>query len=192
MIPTGNDLARHSALLRQLIQGILHLDMQQRSQFIGEVSARGTMNESFRGGQQGAEAREPGVCMRPQSVIVKAGDIAQGIVAAAMGIAGEVIERPEFAEDGDIHRGAESLFQFVQGGDLVAQQKHAQSIGAEREGAHNVRVPTDIKLSCRNYNKSTTTQGPRPSSAAKDIFTAAESYRAVSRKLEIPLQSAFR
>ena len=59
-----------------------------------------------------------------------------------MGIAGEVIQRFEFAEDGDIDRSAESLFQFVQSGDFVAQQKRAQCIGAEGEGSHNVIVPT--------------------------------------------------
>jgi hypothetical protein len=74
------------------MEGILHLDMQRRSQFIGEVSARGTMNESFRGSQQGTEPGKPDICLRPQSVFVKAGDFAQSIVSAAMGIAGEVIQ----------------------------------------------------------------------------------------------------
>jgi hypothetical protein len=36
-------------LLSQLMESILHFDMQQRSQFIGEVSARGTMDESLSG-----------------------------------------------------------------------------------------------------------------------------------------------
>ena len=111
--------------------GILHFDVQGRSQFIGEISAGGTVDECFRGGQQGAEAGEPNLCPRPQSVVVKTGDFVQGIVSAAMGVAGEVIQRFEFTEDGDIDRGAESLFQFVQSGDLVAQQKRAQGIGSE-------------------------------------------------------------
>jgi hypothetical protein len=38
-----------------------------------------------------------------------------------MGIAGEIIQRLEFAEDSDIDGRAESLFQLVQSGDPVAQ-----------------------------------------------------------------------
>ena len=37
--------------LGELMQRILHLNVQDGSQLIGEVSARGTVNESFRGGQ---------------------------------------------------------------------------------------------------------------------------------------------
>jgi hypothetical protein len=67
-------------------------------------------------------------------VIVEKGDLAQRVVSAAMGIAGEVIQRFEFAEDSDVDGSAESLFQFVPSGDLVAQQKRTQCIGAEGEG----------------------------------------------------------
>src|SRR5713226_1518971 len=135
------------------MQGILHFDVQGRSQFIGEVSARGTIDECSRGGQQCAATGEPDLSLRPQSVIVKTGDLAQGIVSTAMGVAGEIIQRFEFTEDGDVDRGTESLFQFVQSGDLVAQQKRAQFIGAEGEGSHNVIVPTALCPPDRNYNK---------------------------------------
>jgi len=53
-------------------------------------------------------------------VIVEKGDLTQRVVSAAMGIAGEVIQRFEFTEDGDVNRSAEGLFQFVQSGDFVA------------------------------------------------------------------------
>src|SRR5713226_4402829 len=128
------------------MQGILHFDVQGRSQFIGEISARGTIDECSRGGQQCAATGEPDLSLRPQSVIVKTGDLAQGIVSTAMGVAGEIIQRFEFTEDGDVDRGTESLFQFVQSGDLVAQQKRAQFIGAEGEGSHNVIVPAILRL----------------------------------------------
>jgi len=75
-------------------------------------------------------------------MVVKAGDFAQRIVSAAMGVAGEVVQRFEFAEDGDIDGSAEGLLQLVERGDLVAQEKLVQRIGAEREGSHNVIVPT--------------------------------------------------
>jgi hypothetical protein len=55
-------------------------------------------------------------------VIVEKGDLAQCVVSAAMGIAGEIIQRFEFTEDRDVDRSAESLFQFVQGGDFVGKR----------------------------------------------------------------------
>jgi hypothetical protein len=36
-VSAGNDLARHSPLLSQLMHGILHVDVQGWSQFIREV-----------------------------------------------------------------------------------------------------------------------------------------------------------
>ncbi len=141
-VQTGNRLASHAVLLRQLVQCVLHFDVQGAGQFVGEIPAWGTIDERFGGGQQGTETREPDVGCRPQTVVVKASDLAQSIVSAAMGVAGEVVQRFEFAEDSDIDGSAESLLQLVEGGDLVAQQKCLQRIAAEREGSHNVIVLT--------------------------------------------------
>ena len=63
-----------------------------------------------------------------------------------MGVAGEIIQRLEFTEDGDIDRRAEGLFEFLESGDFVAQQKGAQVIGAEGKGPHNVIVPIEPDL----------------------------------------------
>ena len=145
-VPTRNDLASHATLLSQLQQCVLHFDVQGPRQFIGEISPRGTIDERLGGGEQRAETREPDVGMRPQPLLVETGDFAQGIVSATMGVAGEIIQRLEFPEDRDIDRGSESLFQFAQGGDLAAQQKHTQFIGAKGEGSHNVIVPTVLFL----------------------------------------------
>src|SRR5437879_5512817 len=70
-------------------------------------------------------------------MVGKTGDFAQRIVSAAMGVAGEGIQRFELAEDGDVDGSAEGLLHFVEGGDLVAAQKRAQFIGAVGEGSHN-------------------------------------------------------
>ena len=75
-VETGNHLASHAALLRQLMQCVLHLNVQGARQFIGEETAWGTIDEHFGSGQQRAGAREPDVCLRPQSMVVKAGDFA--------------------------------------------------------------------------------------------------------------------
>jgi len=70
-----------------------------------------------------------------------------------MGVAGEIAQRLELAEDGDIDGSAEGLLQLVESSDPVAQQKRTQCIGAEREGSHNVIVPTMAIPHDRYYNK---------------------------------------
>src|ERR1700688_3609611 len=99
--------------------------------------------------------REPDSRMRQQPFLVETDDLTQGIVSAAMGVAGEVIQRLEFAEDRDIDRGAEGLLQFVERGDLASQEQRAQFIGAAGERPHNVIVPVNADPYVRNYNKST-------------------------------------
>ncbi len=59
-----------------------------------------------------------------------------------MGIAGQVIQELELAKDGEVGRGAESLFEFGQRRDFVAQQVFAEGLRIEREWTHNVIVPT--------------------------------------------------
>jgi len=68
------------------MQRILHFDVQGARQFVGEIPARGTIDEDFGGGQQRTETREPDVRVRPQSLVVKAGDFAKRVVSAAMGV----------------------------------------------------------------------------------------------------------
>src|ERR1039457_2527130 len=92
--------------------------------------------------------------MRPQPFVIETSDFAERIVSTAMGVAGDVIQRLEFAEDGHIDCGAEGLFQFIEGGDLATQQQRTQFIGAEGERSHNVIVPAKRWPSTRNYNKS--------------------------------------
>src|ERR1700681_4495231 len=92
--------------------------------------------------------------MRPQSLVVETSDFTEGIVSTAMGVAGDIIQRLEFAEDRQIDSGAEGLFQFIEGGDLATQQHRTQFIGAEGERSHNVIVPIIWSLPIRNYNKS--------------------------------------
>ncbi|SRR2546427_13261399 len=87
-------------------------------------------------------------------MVVKTGDFAQSIVSAAMGVAGEVIQRFELAEDGDVDGVLRACFIFVEGGDLVAAQKRAQFIGAIGEVSHNVIVPITTIPPDRYYNKS--------------------------------------
>ena len=70
------------------------------------------------------------------------GGFAEGIVAAAMGIAGQVIQKLELAKDGEVSGSTESAFEFGQGCDFVAAQVFAEGLGIEGEWSHNVIVPT--------------------------------------------------
>ena len=60
--------------------------------------------------------------MRPQPFVVETSNFAEGIVSTAMRVAGDVIQRLEFAKDGDIDGITESSLHLVERGDLVAQQ----------------------------------------------------------------------
>ena len=80
--------------------------------------------------------------MGPQASVVEARSFAEGIVTAAMCIAGEVIQELELAKDGKVGAGAESSFEFGQRSDFVAQKMLAESLWVEGEWAHNVIVTT--------------------------------------------------
>src|SRR6266699_4348117 len=99
------------------MQCVLHFDVQGARQFIGEISTRRTIDECLGGSQQGTEPREPDVCPRPEAVVIETSDFTQSVVLATMGVAGEIIQRLQFPEDGDRNRGSKSLFQFAQSGD---------------------------------------------------------------------------
>jgi hypothetical protein len=66
-------------------------------------------------------------------------------------ITGEVVQALEFAKDGEVGGGAESVFEFPQSSDFVAEQVLAKDLGIEGEWSHNVIVPTS-HLFNRNYN----------------------------------------
>jgi len=116
------------------MQCVLYFDVQGTSQFIGKIPARGMMDECFGGCQQCAEAGEPDGCLRPQSVIVERGNLTEGVVSATMGVAGEIVQRFEFAEDSDTECGAKGLFEFVKSGDLVAQEQRRNSSARKERG----------------------------------------------------------
>ena len=120
--------------------------MKNVGQFIGEPTARGVADEGLDSGDEGAITGKPNCIMGPQANVVEAGGFAEGIVTAAMSIAGEVIEELELSKDGEVGAGAESGFEFGQSGDFVAQEMLAESLGVEGERAHNVIVPT-----CRGF-----------------------------------------
>src|ERR1700693_6651842 len=102
-------------------------------QFVGEAAARGLMDKGFDGGDQRAVTGEPDRIVGPQAGIVEAGGFTEGVIAPAVSLTGEVVEGLVFAEDGEGRGGAESVFEFRQGGDLVAEEVLAEGLGVGGE-----------------------------------------------------------
>jgi hypothetical protein len=131
--------------LNQVAQRLLDLGVEGVGQFRSVVAIGGAVDKSLHGSQQGAVTGKPNRFLRPQAVIVKAGDFGQGVEAPAMGVAGEVVQLLQFAEDGEIGIRAQDTLQFGQIGDSMLAEVPAENGGIKRGRAHNVRVPT---LSC--------------------------------------------
>ena len=104
------------------------------------------MDKGLDGGDERAVPGKPDRLMGPQTVVVEAGRFAEGIVAAAMSVAGKVVEGLELAKDGEVGGGAESVFEFGQSSDFVAQQVLAEDLGVEGEWSHNVIVPIKLTI----------------------------------------------
>jgi len=147
-IEAGEELASDAALFDQVIERVLHFDMQALGQFFGEIASRGMLHPGFGGSEQRAMTREPDSLMRPQSISVEAGDLAQRVVTSAMGIAGERVELLQFSEDRQVHGGAKNTLEFIEGSHLGLEQVFTQYVGVKEGWSHNVRVPTiSISLS---------------------------------------------
>ena len=91
-----------------------------------------------------------------------------------MGVAGEVVQWLELAKDGDIDGRTEGLLHLVDRGDLVAQQKRAQFIGAIGNGSHNVIVPTREGPNDRYYNKLWRARPPPTDNGELPVFQGCE------------------
>ena len=131
-----------ATLPNEVVKRILHGDMQRLGKFIGEPPLRRPGDPRFKGGHECPMSREPHVLVRPEPVLVKASDLSQRIKASTMSVAGEVIQLPEFAEDGERSGRPQHLFQRRQIADSMTPQIGAQDLRFKGCGAHNVRVPT--------------------------------------------------
>ncbi len=127
-IKARDGLARNPAALDEAAQRVWHCEGQDPSQFLGEIALGRVLHEGFRGSQQRAVAREPDRVRRPEAVGAEADEFARCVVTAAMRVAGEIVERFQFSKHRHIDLGAESLLEFVPGGDLVREQQLAQGV----------------------------------------------------------------
>ena len=130
----------------------MDLGMERISQFVGEPSVRSLVDEGLHGSDEGAVTGKPNVIVGPEAGLVEADRFPEGVVAAAMSIAGQVVEELEFAKDGEAGGGAEGLLEFGKGSDFVAEQVFAEELGVEGEGSHNVIVPIERRLYSELYH----------------------------------------
>ena len=128
------------------MERVLDLGVESISQLVGEPPAGSLTDKGLNGGDERAITREPDGIVRPEAGVIETRDLAKRIEAAAMGIAGQVVENFEFAKDGEVGGGAEGLLQLRQGGDFVAQEVFAKELGVEGGGSHNVIVPIKSPL----------------------------------------------
>src|SRR5438093_7633273 len=141
-----------TAARTELAKSIIYFGMQRIGQFAGEKTTIGTLDEGFDGGQQRAVTRKPDSLMRPETLIIKASNLGKRVIAAAMGIAGQVVQRAEFPENGDIGCGAERLFQLGKIGNLVSTQVPANNAGIESGRSHNDRITTGLLIKSQFYH----------------------------------------
>ena len=141
---SGDLLTGDATLLDQLQQGIFDFDMQELLQFAGEITLGSAADEGFQGGDQVAPAREPHRLKGPKAMGIKLRDLREGVVAAAMGVAGAIGEFFQLAKHRDVDGGPQGLFQLGQGGDFLRVQELAQTIGEEGGSPHNAIVPPFI------------------------------------------------
>jgi hypothetical protein len=133
---TGNP-----ALLDQLQQSILHFDVQEVLQFVSEVALGSDADEGLQGADQIAPAREPHLPKGPKALGIERWDLSEGIVAAAMGIAGTIGEFFQLAKHSDVGGRSKGQFQLGEGGYSPHAEEVAQTIGEEGGSSHNAKVP---------------------------------------------------
>ena len=94
----GELVPRQPPVADELAQGVLGADTEPVVQLVDEVSGFRVVDERLGGCDEGAGAGEADAGERPQAVFVEVGELVEGVVAAAMGVAGAGVEVPELAE----------------------------------------------------------------------------------------------
>src|SRR5260370_5251977 len=116
--------------------------MQHFGQFFRKIACRRATDECLGRGTQGAVAGDTGRIAGQQTICCEAGDLTKGVKAAAMRVAGQVVEFFQLSENGEVDIRAERSFQTGKGCDFVVEQQLSQRIGGEQERSHNVIVST--------------------------------------------------
>jgi hypothetical protein len=118
----GQLRAAQTPSAHEIVEGILDFSMQRIGQFVSKPAMKGPIDKGLDRGHERAETGKPNRIMGPQPGIVEAGAFAEGLVAAAMRIDGEVVQSFQLPKDSEVGRCAQSLFEFWQGSDFVAEE----------------------------------------------------------------------
>ncbi|MBM3739432.1 MAG: hypothetical protein FJW39_26995 [Acidobacteria bacterium] len=116
--------------------------MKQAGEFLGVEALGRASHDCFGGGQQVAVTREANVADLPQSTVVELCRLTQGVILAAVGIAGEVTELGEFTEDGERNGRAQGSFELGKSSDDGVAEELTEGVGGEEWCSHNVIVPS--------------------------------------------------
>ena len=135
----------------ELAQRVLGADVEQVVQLVDEVSGLGVLDERLGGCDEGAGAGEADAGERPEAALVEIGEFVEGVVAAAMGVAGAGVEVLELAERGaPADAGAERDQYVGQRGDGLHSEQGEDGVGGELGWSHSGTITDpDIRNGAR-------------------------------------------
>ena len=145
-------------VIDELAQRVLGADTEQVVQLVGEVSGLGLVDERLGGCDQGAGAGEANPGEGPQAALVEVGELVEGVVAAAMRVAGAGVDVLELAECGaPAGAVAERGHDLGQRGDGLVAEQGDDRVGGELRWPHYGTI-TDLHF----RNDATTRTGCTP------------------------------
>ena len=138
LVPRQPPVAGERAAVLSLEQRVLGADVEQVVQLVDEVSGLGVLDERLGRCDEGAGAGEADAGERPEAALVEIGEFVEGVVAAAMGVAGAGVEVLELAERGaPADAGAERDQHVGQRGDGLLSEQGDDGVGGESGWSHS-------------------------------------------------------
>src|SRR2546425_609967 len=101
------------------MQGVMNFCVEDVSEITCEKAPWRMIDKMFNCQKQRTVTGEPYRFVRPEATIVEMSDFVQGVIAAAVCVAGPVIQQLELSEHRDINVCIENMFQIPEGGDFV-------------------------------------------------------------------------
>ena len=145
----GELVPRQPPVADELAQRVLGADREQVVQLVDEMSGLGVVDERLGGCDQGAGAGEADPGEGPQAVLVEVGECVEGVVAAAMRVAGPGVEVLELAKSGaPAGAGTESRHHLGQRGDGLLAEQGDDRVGGELGWSHCGTIVNPIFLNC--------------------------------------------
>ena len=126
---------------RQLSQGIFDGHMHHRCQLRRQIAGGSFLHQCYGGVQEAALAGKPRSAAQPDALGIKPRNGFQSVIAAAMGITGEVPQGGQFPKDGHVDLSAQDRLHLRHGDGVEAFKKIDQRFGSELDGSHIVRIP---------------------------------------------------